>query len=46
MKKIVTGICLAIALPIIISGVLWAFSKDAFRAGKELGATLLEYLES
>lgn len=46
MKKIVTGICFVIALPIIIVGILWAFAKDAFRAGKELGATLLEYLES
>jgi hypothetical protein len=46
MKKIVTGICFAIALPIIVVGVLWAFAKDAFRAGKELGATLLEYLET
>jgi hypothetical protein len=46
MKKIVTGICFAVALPIIVVGVLWAFAKDAFRAGKELGATLLEYLES
>ena len=46
MKKIITGICFAIALPIIIFGIMWAFAKDAFRAGRELGATLLEYLES
>jgi hypothetical protein len=46
MKRIVTYICLAIALPIIISGALWVFAKDAFRAGKQVGTALLEYLET
>ena len=46
MKKIITGICFVIALPILIAGAAWAFAKDAFRAGKEIGETLLEYLES
>lgn len=46
MKKIITGMCFIIALPIIIGGAVWAFARDAFRAGKQLGETLLEYLES
>ena len=46
MKKIVTIICLIVALPIILSGVLWTFAKDAFRAGKQVGVSFLEYLES
>lgn len=46
MKRTVTYICLAVALPVIISGILWTFAKDAFRAGKQVGDALLEYLES
>ena len=41
-----TFTCFIIAAPIIIIGVVWVFIKDAFRAGKELGQTFLDYLES
>lgn len=46
MKKALTITCFIIAAPIIIIGVVWVFIKDAFRAGKELGQTFLDYLES
>ena len=45
MKNIIVSICFVIAAPIIVAGVLWAFGKDAFRAGSELGKNLLDYLE-
>ena len=46
MKKALTIICFIAAAPFIIIGVIWVFIKDAFRAGKELGETFLDYLES
>jgi len=46
MKRIVTYICLVIALPIVILGALWVFIKDAFRAGKQVGTAFLDYLET
>lgn len=46
MKKIITFVCFVVALPIIVAGILWTFTKDAFRAGKQVGDALLEYLES
>lgn len=46
MKKFIVGVCFVIAVPFIIMGVVWMFVKDAFRAGKELGQTVLDYLES
>lgn len=46
MKKLIVGVCFVIAVPFIVMGVIWMFAKDAFRAGKELGQTILDYLES
>ena len=45
MKNIITILCFILAVPVIALGVVWAFTKDAFRAGKELGQTFLDYLE-
>lgn len=46
MKKFIVGVCFALAVPFIVVGVVWTFIQDAFRAGKELGQTILDYLES
>ena len=45
MKKTITIVCFILAIPLIIVGIVWIFAKDAFRAGKELGQTFLDYLE-
>jgi len=45
MKNIITILCFILAAPVIVLGVVWTFAKDAFRAGKELGQTFLDYLE-
>jgi hypothetical protein len=45
MKKTITIVCFILAIPLIIVGIVWIFAKDAFRAGKELGQTFLNYLE-
>ena len=45
MKKTISIVCFILAIPLIIVGIVWIFAKDAFRAGKELGQTFLNYLE-
>ncbi len=45
MKKVIITICFIVAAPFLLSGLLWVFIKDAFRAGKELGQSFLDYLE-
>ena len=45
-KKLLITVCVIVGTPFILGGIFWVFVKDAFRFGREVGASFLEYLES